>query len=108
VSIDHPSMTFCSDNVPSARCLVTLIMSFLFVASLGSSGLKNACNVSGTECFRRSILSLILTPAWKISSMKLSLMMFLGGRGTANSLACSNGMHSEKIVGGLFTNSNVE
>lgn len=108
VSINQPKTTFCSDKVPSARCFVILIMSFLLVASLGSIGLKNACNVNGTECFRRSMLSLISAPAWNISSMKLSLMMFLGGRGTANSLACSKVMHSGRYVGGLFTNSKVE
>jgi hypothetical protein len=104
VSISHPRMTFLSASVPSAKCLVMLMISFLVVASSLSTGLKNASKASGTECFNRSVLSSMSTPAWKMSSMKLSLTISLGGNGTDRLFACSNGMFFGRNVGGLFTN----
>ena len=80
MSIFHPSMIFVSDGEPSAKCFVRLMISDLCVASCGDDGLKRHSSASGTACVIRWWLLAMATAAMKMSSIKLSAMMSLGGR----------------------------
>ena len=80
MSIFHPSMIFVSDGEPSAKCFVRLMISDLCVASCGDDGLKRHSSASGTACVIHWWLLAMATAAMKMSSIKLSAMMSLGGR----------------------------
>ena len=81
VLICQPKIILISEGKPSAKCLILLMMSDLLVASCGDGGLKRHSKAMGTACVRRRGILPIAAPAMKISSMKLSATMSLGGVG---------------------------
>ena len=48
------------------------------MSSLGYIGIKNDSSYNGTECINHCAMSLISNMDWKISSIKLSVMIYLG------------------------------
>ena len=105
VSISQPKITFCSDSWPSAKCFVMEMMDFLGVASSLCIGRVTASSANGTEWMIRCCVSPKSTPAWKISSMKLSVTMSLGGNFTARSSASAKAIFAGRYLGGRLRNS---
>lgn len=99
VLICQPKTILTSDGKPSARCLILLMMSVLFVASWEDGGLKRHSKAMGTACVSLSGMSPIATPAMKISSMKLSATIFLGGSLTMRGSALPKEIEEGSIVG---------
>ena len=80
VLIFHPNTTFTSEGKPSAKCLVWFMMDVRWVASFGEGGWKRHSRASGTAWVILRRMSSFIAPAMKMSSIKLSAMMSLGGR----------------------------
>lgn len=99
-SMSQPSTTFRSSNFPSALCLVMLTIGSRLLGSFVSIGLNRVSSISGTACFILSALSSWSKQAWMKSSIKLSVMMSLGGSGTSRSSAWPNGMSLGSLHGG--------
>ena len=88
-SIFQPRIVLVSDSLPSAKCFFIEMMEFLVMSSPFCIGLVMASSARGTECMSLSLFSPISTPAWNMSSMKLSDTMSCGGSATANFPAAS-------------------
>ena len=106
VLINHPKMILHSDGSPSAQCLVTFMISSRLVASLACGGLNKQSSAKGTEWVILILFSSLSTPAMKISSMKLSAIMSLGGRVTKRGSAGAKGISFGSRLGVVSRKSN--
>ena len=104
VSICQPRIILRSDRRPSARCFFIDMMGCRGVASWGSMGRVMASNASGIEWVMRRRLLPVSVPAWKMSSMKLSVTMSRGGRGMDSGSAGAHGMFGGRSICGSVRN----
>ena len=108
VSIIQPRIILVSDGSPSARCLVTFMISLCWVVSSTEGGLNKHSRASGTAWVTLILLSPSSIPAMKISSMKLSATMLHGGKVTNSGSTDWKGTSLDLRLGLASRNSNFD